>query len=101
MNVIAIIFSVLGSVVSGTALFLLTRYFKKRDDRDEKRDKAKARENFLVLKAIRANGKLTEATAISRQRGTINGEIHSALEGYKSVDAELYDYLLEQNANKN
>ena len=32
--------------------------------------------------------------------GRTNGELHAALEDYDKVNRELYDYLLEQNANK-
>jgi uncharacterized membrane-anchored protein len=101
MNVISIIFSVLGSVVSGTALFIFQRYFKKKDARDEERDKAKARENVLTLKAINAVGKLTVANAIAIRDGKTNGELKDALTLYEQTENELFNYLLEQNANKN
>jgi hypothetical protein len=90
----------LGSVVSGTALFLLTRYFKKRDERDEKRDKAKAQENVLILKSINAVGKLTVANAIAIRDGKTNGELKDALTLYEQTENELFNYLLEQNASK-
>jgi len=42
MQVLTIIFSILGSVVSGIALFYLQRWFRKKDSRDEQADKANA-----------------------------------------------------------
>jgi len=100
MQVFTIVISVLGSVVSGTALFLLTRWFRKKDARDEQRDKAKARENVLIIKSINAVGNLTEATAIALRDGHTNGEITAALKEYGKVDKEMYNYLLERNAQK-
>jgi hypothetical protein len=100
MTVIAIVLSVLGSVVSGTALFLLQRWFKKKDALDEVRDKAKQKENVLILKSINAVGHLTEATAIALRDGHTNGEMHKALDEYGEVDKEMYNYLLERNAQK-
>lgn len=100
MNTISIIVSIGASVVSGTALFLLQRWFKKKDTRDEQRDEAKAKENVLIIKSINAIGHLTEATAIALRDGKTNGETHTALEEYSAVDKELFNYLLEQNAHK-
>jgi hypothetical protein len=100
MNVIAIVLSIVGSVVSGAALFFLSRYFKKRDERDEKRDKAKAQENVLILKSINAVGKLTVANAIAIRDGKTNGELKDALTLYEQTENELFNYLLEQNASK-
>ena len=37
---------------------------------------------------------------IAIRDGRTNGELHAALEDYDKVNRELYDYLLEQNANK-
>ena len=98
MQIITIILSVLGSVVSGAALFLFQRWFKKNDKKDEERDKAKARENVLILKGLNAVGQLTVANAIAIRDGKQNGETHTALEVYEKVNTEIYDYLLEQNA---
>ena len=101
MQTITIIISVIGSVVSGIALFLFKRYFDRHDKKDEERDKAKAKENILILKSINAVGKLTVANSIALKRGECNGEMEDALEAYERVDAEMYGYLLERNAGKN
>jgi len=100
MQILAMMVSVLGSVVSGTALFLLHRWFQKKDARDEQRDKAKAKENVLIIKSINAVGHLTEATAIALRDGKTNGEITTALKEYGKVDREMYNYLLARNAQK-
>ena len=96
----AIILSIIASVVSGTALFFFQRYFKKKDQKDEVRDKALARENILILKSIKAVGKLTFSNTVAIMGGKQNGDVHEALDDYKAINKELYDYLLEQNSRK-
>ena len=100
MQVLTIILSTLASVVSGTALFFLQRYFKQKDKKDEARDAVKAKENVLILKSVNAVGKLTVANSIALRDGKTNGEMHTALEEYGEVDNEMYEYLLERNAHK-
>ncbi len=100
MQIFTIIMSILGSVVSGTALFLLQRWFRQKDKRDEQAEKVLAKENVLIIKSINAVGKLTEATAMGLVDGKVNGEIHAALEEYSRVDKEMYNYLLDRNAHK-
>ncbi len=97
---VAIAISVCASIVSGLALYFLKRYFDKRDRQEEERDKQIARENILILKSIDAVGKLTYADAIAIRDGKTNGEMKAAIEAYKKADEELYNFLLEQNANK-
>ena len=75
MQALAIVISVLGSVVSGMTLFFLQRYFKRKEVKDNERDRLKVKENILTMKAIHANGKLTEATAIAVRDGHTNGEL--------------------------
>ena len=96
MEIITVAISIFASIVSGTMLFFLQRYFKKLDERD----KAAAHENILILKSINALGKLTVANSVALKEGKNNGELTSAMNEYKSVDKELYDYLLERNAHK-
>jgi hypothetical protein len=100
MQVLTIILSTLASVVSGTVLFFLQRYFKQKDKKDEARDAVKAKENVLILKSVNAVGKLTVANSIALRDGKTNGEMHTALEEYGEVDKEMYEYLLERNAHK-
>ena len=56
---VAIIMSICASIISGMVLFFLQRFFKKKQKVDEERDRAKAKENMLILKSIDAVGKLT------------------------------------------
>ena len=96
----AIIISVGASLISGGALFFLQRYFKRKDLADEKRANVTAKENILILKSINSIGKLTYANTLAIRGGKQNGEMRDAMETYAEVNDELYNYLLERNANK-
>ena len=97
---IAIIMSICASIISGMVLFFLQRFFKKKQKVDEERDRAKAKENLLILKSIDAVGKLTYADAVAIRDGKTNGEMKEAMKAYAEVKDELYEYLLEQKSKK-
>lgn len=101
MDVIAIIISIGTSVISGTVLFFVKRYFTKKDKRDVETEKTRHQTSLLTLRSINALGKLTEANAIALRDGKTNGEMKSALDEYSKVNEELYNFLFEQVANKN
>ena len=96
----ATILSLCASFISGVTLYFVQRFFKRRGDKEKEKDAAEKRENILILKSVNAIGKLTEANAIAIRDGRTNGELHAALDEYGKVDKELYEYLLEQNANR-
>lgn len=100
MDALAIIFSLVSSIVSGMVLFFLKRYFEKKEKEDEEKARARAKENILILKSIDAVGKLTYSNSVAIRDDKTNGEMKSAISAYSEVTNELYDYLLEQNANK-
>lgn len=97
---VAIIISILGSIISGMVLFFLKSYFTKKEAKEKEREKRKAKENILILKSIDAIGKLTYANAIAIRDGRTNGELKEALSEYHEVREDLYEYLLEQNSKK-
>lgn len=96
----ATIISLCASLVSGVTLYFVQHFFKRRDAKEDEKDAAEKRENILILKSVNAIGKLTEANAIAIRDGRTNGELHTALDEYEKVERELYQYLLEQNANR-
>ena len=93
----ATIISICASIISGSVLFFLKRYFDKRDKEEKERDRTRAKENFLILKSIDAVGKLTYADAIAIRDGKTNGEMAEAIQNYKKANQELYEFLLEQS----
>ena len=82
------------SVFSGTVLFLIQRFFKNQQHKDEEREKDKATQTALILKSLNALGKLTVANSIALRDGKTNGELKSALTEYEVVEKELYEYLI-------
>lgn len=82
------------SVFSGTVLFLIQRFFKNQQRKDEEREKDKATQTTLILKSLNALGKLTVANSIALRDGKTNGELKSALTEYEVVEKELYEYLI-------
>lgn len=98
METVSIILSILASIVSGTVLYFLKRYFNKRDTAEKAHADARKRENILILKSIKVIGELTEANSIAIRDGKTNGELKHALADYGKIDEELYEFLLEQNS---
>ena len=96
----ATILSLCASFISGVTLYFVQRFFKRREDKEKEKDAAEKRENILILKSVNAIGKLTEANAIAIRDGRTNGELHAALDEYGKVEKEMYEYLLDQNANR-
>lgn len=82
------------SVFSGMVLFLIQRFFKNQQRKDEEREKDKATQTALILKSLNALGKLTVANSIALRDGKTNGELKSALTEYEVVEKELYEYLI-------
>ena len=82
------------SVFSGMLLFLIQRFLKKQQRKDEEREKDKAMQTALILKALNALGKLTVANSIALRDGKTNGELKNALAEYEVVEKELYEYLI-------
>jgi len=93
-SLISNIVTVFATVVSGTVLFLLQRFFNDHRKKEEERDQKKEKDNALVLRSIKALGNLTVANSIALRDGKTNGELKSALAEYKTVEKEMYEYLI-------
>ena len=100
METLSIVISIGSSIISGMVLFFLKRYFDKKELSEQEKEKARQKENVLILKSIDAIGRLTYADAVAIRDGKTNGEMKDAIKAYSEVKGELYDYLLEQNARK-
>ena len=96
-SVFSIMITSFASIFSGTILFLLQRFFKSQQKKEEIRDLDKATQNALILKSLNALGKLTVANTIALRDGRTNGEMSSALKEYEQVEKELYAYLVSVN----
>ena len=95
MNTMIAIFTTSNtSILSGMVLFLIQRFLKKQQRKEEELEKDKATQTALVLKSLNALGKLTVANSIALRDGKTNGELKNALAEYKIVEKELYEYLI-------
>ena len=80
---LSLIITLTASVFSGIFLFLLKRFFNRQQEKEEKREKEKANETALILRSLKALGKLTVANTIALRDGTTGEEIGLALKDNK------------------
>lgn len=100
MELISIIISIATSIFSGIVLFFIKRYFDNKEKIEIEEEKARQKENVLILKSIDAIGRLTYADSIAIRDGKINGEMKDAVQSYIAIKSELYDYLINQNSKR-
>ena len=100
MELISIIISVATSIFSWIVLFFIKRYFDNKEKIEIEEEKARQKENVLILKSIDAIGRLTYADSIAIRDGKINGEMKDAVQSYIAIKSELYDYLIDQNSKR-
>ena len=100
MELISIIISIATSIFSGIVLFFIKRYFDNKEKIEIEKEKARQKENVLILKSIDAIGRLTYADSIAIRDGKTNGEMKNAVQSYIAIKSELYDYLIDQNSKR-
>lgn len=100
MELISIIISIATSIFSGIVLFFIKRYFDNKEKIEIEKEKARQKENVLILKSIDAIGRLTYADSIAIRDGKINGEMKDDVQSYIAIKSELYDYLIDQNSKR-
>lgn len=87
------------SAVVGLAVWWLKRYIDKRDANAEKREKNAENMMLLMMKEIRANNVLAEATAKAVQRipdAHCNGDMTAALALAEKIHKEEEQFVLDQ-----
>ena len=100
MELISIIISIATSIFSGIVLFFIKRYFDNKEKIEIEKEKARQKENVLILKSIDAIWRLTYADSIAIRDGKTNGEMKDAVQSYIAIKSELYDYLIDQNSKR-
>lgn len=98
-DMISTIVTSAATVISGMLLFFLKRFFNCQQAQEELRDRAKSGEATLILRTLNALGKLTLANSIALRDGKSNGELTSALNEYRAVEEELYQYLISNRTD--
>lgn len=89
--------------VSGLFFWLIQRKLAKRDEAQEKRDKARLNNEYLLIKKLDATVTLAEATARAVQRipdAKCNGDMHAALEYADKVKREHRMFITEQGIHQ-
>ena len=96
---VAVIISILASIISGMVLFFLQRYFKHKHEIDEEREEKRHKKDILVIKSINAIGDLTLANSIALRDGKTNGELKKALKEYDEVNKEMIEFLIDNSVD--
>lgn len=87
------------SAIFGLLIWWLKRYIDKRDAKAEAREKNTENLMLLMMKEIRANKVLSEATAKAVQRipdAHCNGDMTAALELASKIQKEEEQFMLDQ-----
>ena len=84
------------SLLTGTVLFYVQQRFKKREEKEEKRLKARRTEAKLMLDLQMATAKLAYAVAMAIKRGTPNGEVEEGIKAYNDALNEFREFEREQ-----
>ncbi len=88
------------SLFAASVVLWMQHIFKKRDAQEREREKARQKNNVLLIRMVSASIALGEATAHAVQLGHANGDIEAALAYAHQVNEEQKDFLTEQ-AQKN
>lgn len=99
LDPIALIFSILPSVLSGMVLFYCQKRDKKRDAREAEKDAAQEKYTRQVLKGLHSSLTLGEATAIAVKTGHANGELDRALAEAQAAKSSLHEFLTDMSAS--
>lgn len=84
------------SAITGFCFWMLQRRMTKRDEEVDRREKARERNEVLLVRSVGAAIALGEAAATALKNGHANGETEAALEYARQVKHEQKDFLTEQ-----
>lgn len=88
------------SAITGFCFWVLQRQITRREAAHEAREKAREKNEVLIIKGMGAAIALGEATAEAMQRipdAHCNGDMHAALEYARKVKHEHKEFLTEQS----
>lgn len=84
------------SAITGFCFWMLQRRMTKRDEEIDRREKAREKNEVLLVRSVGAAIALGEAAATALKNGHANGETEAALEYARQVKHEQKDFLTEQ-----
>lgn len=84
------------SAITGFCFWMLQRRMTKRDEEIDRREKAREKNEVLLVRSVGAAIALGEAAATALKNGHANGETEAALEYARQVKHAQKDFLTEQ-----
>lgn len=84
------------TAITAFCSWMLQRRITKREEAQEAREKAREKNEVLIIRSTGAAIALGEATAEALKNGHCNGEMEAALEYARKVKHEQKDFLTEQ-----
>lgn len=84
------------SAITSFCFWMLQRRMTKRDEELDRREKAREKNEVLLVRSVGAAIALGEAAATALKNGHANGETEAALEYARQVKHEQKDFLTEQ-----
>ena len=84
------------TAVTGFCFWRLQKRLEKSETRTEEREKAREKNEVLLIRSVGAAIALGEATAIAIRNGKCNGDMERALEYAQKIKHEQKDFLNEQ-----
>ena len=84
------------SAITGFCFWMLQRRMTKRDEELDRREKAREKNEVLLVRSVGAAIALGEAAATALKNGHANGATEAALEYARQVKHEQKDFLTEQ-----
>lgn len=84
------------SAITGFCFWMLQRRMTKRDEEIDRREKAREKNEALLVRSVGAAIALGEAAATALKNGHANGETEAALEYARQVKHAQKDFLTEQ-----
>ena len=90
--------AIVPSLFCGILLWYVARRFQKQDKVEEEREKARTRNNVLILKGVSASLSLGEATAEAIETQHWNGEMQDARAFAKQTKRDIEDFMMQQGS---
>lgn len=85
-------------IICGIFLWYVKRYFEKNDRLNQELEKARVKNNVLLLRGVSASLALGEATAEALETKTCNGEMKKARENAANVKQEIETFTCLQSS---
>lgn len=84
------------SAVTGLCFWAVQKNITKRDAKRDERERAKEKNEILLIRSVGAAIALGEATACAIRDGKCNGDMSAALEYAQKIKHEQRDFMTEQ-----